>query len=51
MLLQNLINSIFREGQIVVRTPDGKAYGANGARAEDCPLVVRIVDNTCRKSC
>jgi len=45
MLLQNLINSIFREGQIVVRTPDGTAYGANGARLEDCPLVVRIVDN------
>jgi len=45
MLLQNLINSIFREGQIVVRTPDGKAHGANGARVEDCPLVVRIVDN------
>jgi cyclopropane-fatty-acyl-phospholipid synthase len=45
MLLQNLINSIFREGQIVVIAPDGKAYGANGARVEDCPLVVRIVDN------
>ena len=45
MLLQDLINSIFREGQIVVRTPDGKAFGANGARAEDCPLVVRILDN------
>ena len=44
MLLQNLVNSIFREGQIVVIAPDGKAYGANGARAEDCPLVVRIVD-------
>ncbi len=45
MLLQNLINSIFREGQIVVRTPDAKAYGANGASLEDCPLVVRIVDH------
>ena len=44
-MLQKLINSIFREGQIVVRTPDGKSYGANGARLEDCPLVVRIVDN------
>src|SRR6185295_12141092 len=44
-LLQNLINSIFREGQIVVRTPDGKSYGANGASLEDCPLVVRIVDH------
>ncbi|MFZ2029968.1 MAG: cyclopropane-fatty-acyl-phospholipid synthase family protein [Vitreimonas sp.] len=45
MLLQNLINSIFREGQIVVRTPDGKAFGANGARVDDCALVVRIVDD------
>src|SRR6185312_11273774 len=44
-MLQKLINSIFREGQIVVRTPDGKACGANGARVEDCPLVVHIVDN------
>lgn len=45
MLLQNLINSIFREGQIVVVAPDGRAYGANGARREDCPLVVRIANN------
>jgi cyclopropane-fatty-acyl-phospholipid synthase len=44
-MLQKLINSIFREGQIVVRSPDGKSYGANGARLEDCPLVVRILDN------
>ncbi|MBI3439326.1 MAG: hypothetical protein HY054_11885 [Proteobacteria bacterium] len=44
MLLQKLINSIFRDGQIVVLTPDGKAHGANGARIDDCPLVVRIAD-------
>ncbi len=44
-MLQRLVNSIFREGQIVVIAPDGKAYGANGARFDDSPLVVRIVDN------
>jgi cyclopropane-fatty-acyl-phospholipid synthase len=44
-MLQKLLDSIFRDGQIVVVTPDGKAHGANGARLEDCPLVVRIADN------
>ncbi len=44
-MLQRLLSSIFREGQIVLIGPDGKAYGANGARFDDSPLVVRIVDN------
>jgi cyclopropane-fatty-acyl-phospholipid synthase len=43
-MLQKLLNSIIREGALVVRGPDGKAYAVNGARAEDASLVVRIRD-------
>jgi cyclopropane-fatty-acyl-phospholipid synthase len=44
-MLQQLLTSIFREGQIIVRAPDGKAHAANGAREEDAPLIVHIRDN------
>ncbi|HVV32778.1 MAG TPA: cyclopropane-fatty-acyl-phospholipid synthase family protein [Vitreimonas sp.] len=44
-MLQNLLSSIFRDGQIMVRAPNGALYAANGARDADCPLIVHIRDN------
>jgi cyclopropane-fatty-acyl-phospholipid synthase len=44
-MLQHLLSSIFRDGQIIVRAPNGAPYGANGAREADCPLIVQIRDN------
>lgn len=44
-MLQQLVNTVFRDGQIIVRGPDGACYAANGAREADCPLIVHIRDN------
>ena len=44
-MLKQFLDAIFRDGQIVVRAPDGTAYAANGAREADCPLVVHVRDN------
>jgi hypothetical protein len=44
-MLQHLLNWFIRDGRIIVRAPDGRIFGANGAREADCRLMVRIGAN------
>jgi cyclopropane-fatty-acyl-phospholipid synthase len=44
-MLAALVGSIFREGALVVRGPDGAAHAVGGISEADARLIVRIHDN------
>ncbi len=44
-MLERLVQSLVKEGQLIVRLPGEGAIAVNGARTEDRPLTIRILDN------
>jgi cyclopropane-fatty-acyl-phospholipid synthase len=44
-VLESLVQKHFPEGELLVRLPDRKVIGVNGAREETAPIIVAITDN------
>ena len=44
-MLDALLNSIIRDGALVVRGPDGRTHAVGGVSEADAPLIVRIHDH------